>query len=138
MLADDLEALEVPIFLVVNKVDLAPAPDLAHWQNRFSVTCLVSAPSGTGLNELEASLAKQLLDGASLSPSEILINRVHQRDSLRRAHQALTRLLANFGASPEFLSIDLRDALNALGEITGETTTEDVLDRIFSSFCIGK
>ncbi len=138
VLADDLEALEVPIFLVVNKVDLAPAPDLAHWQNRFSVTCLVSAPSGTGLNELEASLAKQLLDGASLSPSEILINRVHQRDSLRRAHQALTRLLANFGASPEFLSIDLRDALNALGEITGETTTEDVLDRIFSSFCIGK
>jgi tRNA modification GTPase len=43
-----------------------------------------------------------------------------------------------YGASPEFLSIDLREALDALGEIIGQTTPEDVLDRIFAEFCIGK
>ncbi len=137
-LAADLLALEVPVFLVINKTDLNPAPALGGWGDRFSATCLVSAQSGDGLHELEAALAKQLLGGVSMNPSDVLLNRVHQRDSLRRAHQALTHLLADFGASPEFLSIDLRDALAALGEITGESTAEDVLDRIFASFCIGK
>lgn len=137
-LATDLAALEIPVFLVVNKTDLAPHPDLSHWRNRFATTCLISAQTGAGLRELENILAGHLLHGTSVSPSEVLVSRVHQRDSLRRAHEALEHLLANFGASPEFLSIDLRDALNALGEITGETVTEDVLDRIFSSFCIGK
>ena len=137
-LAAELDTLGVPVVLAANKIDLAPCPDLSHWQQRFAETCLVSAHTDAGLGELEAALAKQLLGGAGASPSEVLITRVHQRDSLRRAHQALRRLLENFGASPEFLSIDLRDALAALGEITGETTAEDVLDRIFSAFCIGK
>ncbi|MEA3366450.1 MAG: tRNA uridine-5-carboxymethylaminomethyl(34) synthesis GTPase MnmE [Candidatus Hydrogenedentes bacterium] len=137
-LATDLSALEVPVLLVVNKTDLAANPDTSHWKDRFAGTCLLSARTGAGLQELEAALAGQLLRGTSLSPSEVLITRVHQRDSLRRAHQALEHLLEDFQASPEFLSIDLRDALNALGEITGETVTEDILDRIFSSFCIGK
>ena len=137
-LAADLHALDVPVFLVVNKTDLNPAPALGRWGDGFAATCLVSAQSGNGLHELEAALAKQLLGGVTMNPSDVLLNRVHQRDSLRRAHQALTHLLADFGASPEFLSIDLRDALAALGEITGETTAEDVLERIFASFCIGK
>ncbi|HQK76466.1 MAG TPA: 50S ribosome-binding GTPase, partial [Candidatus Hydrogenedentes bacterium] len=137
-LAADLHALDVPVFLVVNKTDLNPAPALGRWGDGFAATCLVSAQSGNGLHELEAALAKQLLGGVTMNPSDVLLNRVHQRDSLRRAHQALTHLLAAFGASPEFLSIDLRDALAALGEITGETTAEDVLERIFASFCIGK
>ncbi|HOF38471.1 MAG TPA: tRNA uridine-5-carboxymethylaminomethyl(34) synthesis GTPase MnmE [Candidatus Hydrogenedentes bacterium] len=137
-LAGDLLALEVPVFLVVNKIDLNPSPALSSWADRFAATWLVSAKSGDGLQALEAALAKQLLGGAAMNPSDVLLNRVHQRDSLRRARQALARLLDNFGASPEFLSIDLREALAALGEITGETTAEDVLDRIFASFCIGK
>ena len=67
-----------------------------------------------------------------------MVTQAHQRDSLRRAAEAVDRLLTNPHASPEFLSIDLRDAIDALGEITGETTPDDVLGRIFSSFCIGK
>jgi len=138
-LATDLEALGVPVLLVVNKIDLNPGPALpAAWRGRFAGVCLLSAQTGAGLHELEAALAGQLLHGTCLSPSEVLVTRVHQRDSLRRARRALEHLLAEFDASPEFLSIDLRDALDALGEITGETAAEDVLDRIFSSFCIGK
>jgi tRNA modification GTPase len=114
------------------------SPELSPWASNFRGTALVSAKTGEGLKELEALLAQLLLGGASLSPGQALVTRVHQSDSLRRASAALDRLLANYSASPEFLSIDLRDALDALGEITGETTTEDVLDHIFSSFCIGK
>lgn len=137
-LATDLAAENTPVVLVVNKIDLAPPPPPPAWAGNCRGAVFVSAKTGEGLKELEALLAQLLLGGASLSPEQPLVTRVHQRDSLRRASAALDRLLANYDASPEFLSIDLRDALDALGEITGETTTEDVLDRIFSSFCIGK
>ena len=74
----------------------------------------------------------------NLAGTETLLNRAHQKDSLRRAGESLERFLGNLQASPEFLSMDLREALAALGEITGETTPEALLDIIFSSFCIGK
>jgi tRNA modification GTPase len=53
--------------------------------------------------------------------------------SMRTAEQSLSG-----GLSPEFAAFDLREALGTLGEVTGQTVTEEVLDRIFSTFCIGK
>ena len=138
-LAEEVLALGVPTVLVLNKIDLNPSPAAPPWAARFSAVVEVSAKEGQGLRTLEDTLHRLLLGGAeSFSPSQGMITRVHQRDSLRRAIDALERLLANYEASPEFLSIDLREALDALGEITGDTTPEDILDRIFSSFCIGK
>jgi len=138
-LAEELRALDRPVWLAFNKIDLAPtveAPDL--WREWMKGSSRVSALTGEGLPELEKRLGALLLGGAAISPDQGLITRAHQRDSLRRAAASLGQLLDNFGASPEFVSIDLREAVNALGEITGETTPEDVLERIFSSFCIGK
>ena len=138
-LAEELSALERPIWLAFNKTDLpslAAAPD--SWREWLRGSSRISATTGEGLAELERHLGSLLLGGAPISPDQGLITRAHQRDSLRRAASALERLLNNFGGSPEFLSIDLREALSALAEITGETTPEDVLDRIFASFCIGK
>jgi tRNA modification GTPase len=138
-LADELRGLERPVWLVLNKIDLvmqAVTPD--SWREWLNGSSQISATTGAGLAELEKRLGALLLGGAAMSPDQGLITRAHQRDSLRRAASALERLLDNFDASPEFLSIDLREAISALGEITGETTPEDVLDRIFSSFCIGK
>jgi len=128
----------IPVVLAQNKVDLAPSAGLPDGRETFAESVRVSAKTGEGLAQLEEALARVLLGGTSVSTEHAIVNRVHQRDSLRRALEAVVRLLGNYGASPEFLSIDLRDALHALGEITGETTSEDVLDRIFSSFCIGK
>ncbi len=134
-LAEELRALERPVWVAWNKIDLAPEslPPAG-----FHGLTPISALTGEGVEALEKDLAGLLLGGASIAPDQGLITRVHQRDSLRRAAEALERILARFGESPELLSIDLRDALDALGEITGETTPEDLLDRIFASFCIGK
>jgi tRNA modification GTPase len=136
-LADQLEALDVPVAVALNKIDLGAA-QTDPWPSRFSAVRTVSALQDTGLHELEQSLGALVLGGAGLDSRQALLTRAHQRDSLRRAAEAVDRLLANFAASPEFLSIDLREALAALGEITGETTPEHILDRIFSEFCIGK
>jgi len=137
-LAQSLAAEETPLVLALNKIDLnrdAAPPD---WDVKFHAVCPISATTGDGLAELENRLADMLLGGASVSASDGMITRMHQRDSLRRAIEALERLLANYGASPEILSIEMGDALKALGEITGETTPDDVLEIIFGSFCIGK
>ena len=137
-LAAELEALERPVWVAWNKIDLAPTAPPPGWAGRFAGCTPVSAIMGDGLNDLEEALGRLLLGSAAIAPEHGLISRAHQRDSLHRAATAVTRLLDNFNASPEFLAADLREALDALGEITGETTPEDILATIFSSFCIGK
>jgi tRNA modification GTPase len=137
-LATELSALETPLVLVMNKSDLAPTAEVPGWDVTFQSVCRLSALTGQGLNEFEQTLGTLLLGDASIVPDECLVTRLHQKDSLRRAGEALERLLEQFDASPEFLSIDLREALTALGELTGETTPDDVLEQIFASFCIGK
>jgi len=70
---------------------------------------------------------------------EVMINSRHQ-DALNRARSAALRTVEALrgGQTLELVALDLRIAVNAVGEIVGKTTTEDLLDRIFSQFCIGK
>lgn len=135
-IADEVAAVDIPVLLVLNKVDLVPSSP-APPEFGFP-TVAVSALTGEGIDALENELGKKLLGDVSVSFDESIVTRVHQRDSLRRALDATRNVLDNFGASPEFLSMDLEDAIRALEEITGETTPDDVLERIFGSFCIGK
>lgn len=137
-LADELHRLDTPVVAVLNKTDLAPETPLPAWAGRLHAGQAVSALTGAGLGPLEDILAKLLTGGAHLAAGQAMLNRAHQKDSLRRAVEQVAHLLDNTGASPEFLALDLREALDALGEITGETTPEDILDTIFSTFCIGK
>lgn len=144
-IAGELAALETPVVVVINKVDLVPktAGDIPHADKlRDTLTsatvCRVSALTGEGLHELETILGRLLLGEASISADQAMLTRLHQKDSLRRASEAVGHMLENVQQSPEFLALDLREALQALGEITGETTPDDLLDIIFSTFCIGK
>jgi tRNA modification GTPase len=72
--------------------------------------------------------------------NEIIITELRHKVAIERAKKSLAAFLKAMerGESPEFLAVDLRSALDFLGEITGEVTTEDILGRIFSKFCIGK
>lgn len=100
----------------------------------------VSAETGEGLPDLEAAIARALLGGEAPEAGEPLVDSERQRDLLRAALDALQRFTEARagGTSPDLLAVDLDAALSALGEITGEVTNTEVLDRMFSSFCVGK
>ena len=100
----------------------------------------VSAVTGEGLGEVQRAIAAAALGGAPVDGSEPLVDSERQRDLLVRALEAVARLrrAAAGGATPDLLAVDLADALDALGEITGEVTSAEILDRMFSRFCVGK
>ena len=103
-------------------------------------TLLVSAKYGSGLDELRHRL-RGLAVRAGLEPGETaLVTSLRHQNALDRAQQALTNALYSVTArmAGECVAMDLRAALDALGEITGAVTTDDILNRIFSEFCIGK
>jgi tRNA modification GTPase len=98
----------------------------------------VSAVTGQGLDTLRAMLLGATLGTEAEGP--VSVSNVRHIDALRRADAALARaerMLAG-GEPPELIAVEAADASQALGEVTGETTPEDVLHRIFDRFCVGK
>jgi tRNA modification GTPase len=100
----------------------------------------VSALHHSGIDRLEEAIQDLVLDGGQDSSAEVLLSNLRHKQALERAsgglQQALKASRANLSA--EFISLDLGTVMQALGEIIGDTTTEDILERIFSQFCIGK
>jgi tRNA modification GTPase len=101
---------------------------------------LISAKDGNGIDILKASMKKAVLQNKDIDTSGLLVTSSRHRDALQKTYQHLNDALAALerGSSGDFISIDLRSALHELGTITGQITTEDLLDSIFSRFCIGK
>jgi tRNA modification GTPase len=122
--------------LVLNKIDLGEHP---AWRERPAVR--ISCTEERGLEALESAIEERLLGpatGASRSWS-VAINTRHQ-ECLRQALEFTKAAEAALGRGtpPEFVAEELRAALDAVGDIVGRVETEDVLGRIFSTFCIGK
>jgi tRNA modification GTPase len=99
----------------------------------------VSATAGHGLEALRATLTRTLGagDGEGL---ELAVGNLRHVDAIERARAALARAAgaAGDGQPGEIVALELREALAALGEVTGRTVDEDLLDRIFAKFCVGK
>lgn len=126
--------------VVVNKSDRMQICDLASL-TAFSRHIPVSAKHGDGLDVLRSAIVERLQNDKSISCNEgVIITERRHREALLRAVDALETGLAAVSGSapPECLAMDLREALAALGQITGETTPDEILDQIFSRFCIGK
>ncbi|ACL23580.1 tRNA uridine-5-carboxymethylaminomethyl(34) synthesis GTPase MnmE [Chloroflexus aggregans] len=146
-LTDEDEAMltttaDKPTIIVWNKCDdpaiLPPtAPEHPH---RVAVAAC-SARYGHGIDELAKTIATTLLGGTlpAVGATHLVSNPRH-RAALRRAAEYLraAQETLNTNAATDLLAADLTGATNALGEITGETVGEDLLDVIFSRFCIGK
>jgi len=134
--------------VVVNKEDicrdaasrLRTLLQLSHKQQ--DKTIAVSALRGDHLNELKLQIEQSLHSGAMECPGLVLALTVRQREALKDGIENLRRaslLLSDPESTPtELAALELREALDYLGEITGEVVTEEVLGRIFSRFCIGK
>ena len=122
--------------LVRNKLDLPRRLELPLGLKAIDVCCL----SGDGIEELKDAIKEKVWAGEiGAEMLEAMINSRHE-DALRRGRTALERAASvledNLGL--ELAALDLRIAANAVGEIVGKTTTEDLLDAIFSQFCLGK
>lgn len=122
--------------LVRNKCDLPSRLELPTGADTVAVSCL----TGEGVEALKDAIRSRVWGGEIRAEMlEATINARHQ-DALRRARVSLdqTREAMSIGQPLELVALDLRMAVNAVGEIVGKTTTEDLLDSIFSTFCIGK
>ena len=131
-----------PVLLILNKSDLEQKIEISELQKLWpeGIFIYTSTLSDVGLQQLEDTLAQHVLAGRNLYSESVLITSTRHQEALRRANEHLT---ASFGSLEQnvpldFVSIDLRAAYDSLGEVTGETASEDLLDKIFSEFCIGK
>jgi tRNA modification GTPase len=128
---------EKTVLVAANKCDL---PRQAETDGLPWLEVSTSALTGEGLEELENAMVNSVLGGKLVTSDALLVTNPRHKEALQRAerHLRLARAAMEEKLPDDFVTIDLTAALNALGEITGETVTDELLDTIFSRFCIGK
>lgn len=134
-----LQVKHRPLILIINKVDLA-SPETIIYPQEIQQIVTTSAANQEGIDQLETAILASVQTGKTTAANlDIAINQ-RQAAALTQAKQSLEQVKETIKAQLplDFWTIDLRGAIQALGEITGEEVTESVLDRIFSRFCIGK
>ena len=124
--------------IVINKADLPQGLDTAVLNGAPKV--FVSAKTGQGLDELRNALRGFLTERAPHLADDVILTNARQHEAVTRACRCLQAAEAALAQQTphEMVLLDLYGALTALNELTGEVVTEDILDRIFSTFCIGK
>ena len=135
-----MDALEgVPSIAIVNKTDLPSQIAVEEIQARFEKTVFLSAATGEGVEDLEQALS-EILDTKEFHPQEGVLFTQRQRadaqtalDSLREGEQALLG-----GLTLDAVTVCVEDALTALSALTGEHVSEEIVDRVFEEFCVGK
>ena len=133
-----------PILPVINKSDLPQRLDEDGLRALFpQITppfVKISAKYGDGVEGLKAAIRELVLAAPAEETGGIMVADLRQKVALERAAECLVRTRKGLldGLSPELISLEVREALDSLGEITGRTTSEEVLDRIFANFCVGK
>ncbi len=136
------EAVEnLPVVVAVNKSDLGCRLEIPEEVARSAIQVVhLSALFGTHVDELRESLARVVSRDRPGEQDSVIVSNLRQQDCLRRAknHLVAGRQAWQRGLSEEFALYDLRKGLEAIGEVTGATDVDDILDAIFSTFCIGK
>ncbi len=118
---------------------ISPHPPLTKGERGDFQTVKISALKGTGLDELKDKIVEAVLHGKPANGSGIVTNLRHVH-ALEKALKSIISFIKEIDKKtpPEFLSVELRESLDAIGEIIGITTPENILNKIFSNFCIGK
>ncbi|OAN61469.1 tRNA uridine(34) 5-carboxymethylaminomethyl synthesis GTPase MnmE [Balneola sp. EhC07] len=126
---------ETPFILIGTKADIEADRE---WRTEFDLK--ISAVEEENIKALKTLLKNRALENKHYDASSLLVTSSRHRDALQKTKEHIQAALTGLenGLTGDFLSIDLRAALNELGTVTGEITNEHILDSIFSRFCIGK
>jgi tRNA modification GTPase len=129
--------------VVINKKDLPLRISLEDVKSRFEKDpiVLISALKNEGIDDLKKTIYTSLVHrDVRSTPEHLIIANIRHKTALIQARDNLSNAMKGLeeGISLEFIAFEIRSALDALGEMVGETTTEEVLNRIFEQFCIGK
>lgn len=145
----DAQALDIAskcpdahIILVANKCDLpeSAAPGLSDAAIRLGATQVeISAKTGSGIEQLRQLLV-EAVDSETSSDAELLVTNARQAQALSEAAESTSRVINGLesGLSGDFIAQDIRQTIHALNEVSGTITTPDILQNIFTRFCIGK
>ena len=121
---------------LINKSDLGQVVDASDLP--FMYVIEICANTGEGLDQF-TDVVETLFEGDLPCDGSVLTN-ARQYDAIRRAHEAMARSIKNLrlGLTPDMVLIDVEEAMQAMGEVTGATVREDITARIFERFCVGK
>ncbi len=128
---------------LVNKCDLGGGEETFREVKKAAgekAVLKISALTGEGIGELEETIFQKIVGSPAVGTDALLVNNVRHKNALVKAGRCLGEALegARAGFPEDLLAVDLKEAWEALGEITGTTVAEDIIDRIFANFCIGK
>jgi len=130
------------VVVIENKIDLSEKIDREKLFDLLDIkdSIKMSLEEKIGIEELEEKLAGVAMEGLVIPENGVVINNVRQANQLNRAKQALENILVGLKEkiTYDFLTIDLKDVLDSLGEITGDSISDEIVNDIFSRFCIGK
>lgn len=133
---NELRIKDKKYIIILNKIDLGKRINLVD-NNIIEI----SAQSNLGIEEMEEFIYKYIIGNeVEDSSTNIVLTNIRHKSSLEKTKESILNILETIenGYPLDLVSVDIKEALDSLGEITGEITSEDILDKVFSSFCVGK
>ncbi len=134
---EEVKSLNIPFVTIINKSDLLSEGDRMEYAVLNPI--YISAKQGLGIEELKDELLNQV-NLSNINTEDVMVTNIRHVEALQHTQEALEKVLYGIDnpITSDFLAMDIRQALQYLGEITGTVTTDDLLENIFSKFCIGK
>ncbi len=126
--------------IIFNKTDLERKIDVKDFEECGLQTVEISAKERRGIDKLSDIIKQMFFNGELDFNNEIYLSNIRQAESIKKAIESLYMVIQSMdmGVSEDFYTIDLMNAYNAIGEVTGDTSSEDLADKIFKDFCMGK
>lgn len=127
--------------VLFNKSDLSPVINKDELDQLENIPVIsISAKNQTGIDEFEASLKDMFFDGELKFNDEVYITNARQKNDIRQAYESMKLVLNSIeeGMPEDFFTIDLMNAYELLGRVVGEAVEDDLVEKIFSKFCMGK
>ncbi len=141
LIRDTVAWIQAPVILVANKSDNGLMQDSLKKLHVLKIPIVkMSAKTGDGLQALKRAIVDTISKGFEKFTDDVIITSKRQKETIDKTteHISQARLVLENKGGYEFATVDMRQALNTIGELTGETVTDDILNNIFKNFCIGK